>query len=360
MVIIVFFVILYGHRVTCLFHKALCTPLTEYIYRFPMLPQSPTGTGDSILFTGSNSVTKRCERFADFLQTRHHDTNDHRNKNKQWLFLIGESRGGSTYTYDTLNLHRQIDMIGGEPLFGFSNNVCNNNALFRDASKCTFDNWLQALYQNAYDKVPHFLTMSGTQTAILGTKINIEQIPPEFYSDFCDFLWCIRGSSVVLHVTRAASIASFLNYQAEVPERLYTANLRFTGDSVPQALTTPLTLDPELAADWVRQRDGLSQELFARLAFLSIQYTRVYYEQLHGEDFGDAHWRSLFGFLGVDASVSVADLRAKQHSRIRKGGLRTMNKTHGSIPCNQRIANWEEVRTALNGSLSVVACEMLS
>jgi hypothetical protein len=346
-----------------------------------MLPSS-LPKGESVLFTSSTeqqkyqSESQRCERFADF-QSRRRDSpqyssssskQDGNNNNKQILFLIGESRGGSTYTYDTLNLHTQIQMIGGEPLFEFSNQVCNNNPLLRDTTKCTFDHWLEALYANSFDRRPTFFSTNnqkkgGATTKILGTKINIEQIPPAFYSDVAEFFYCIRHSSVVVHVTRAASIASFLNYQSEVPERLYSADWRFTGNAVPQALPTPLTLDPHLAADWVNQRDGLSQELFARLAFgVRIKYMRVYYEHLGG-DFSDGYWKSLFAFLGVDASVSGKELRTKMllsKQQQNKADLRTLNKTHGSLPCYQRIANWDEVRTALNGSLSVLACEMFS
>jgi hypothetical protein len=166
-----------------------------------MLP-SALPKGESVLSTGSTeqqkhqSESQRCERFADFHSRRNYpqysssSSKDIINNNKQILFLIGESRGGSTYTYDTLNLHPQIQMIGGEPLFGFSNQVCNNNPLLRDTTKCTFDHWLEALYANSFDRRPTFFSANNQKkggATILGTKINIEQIPPEFYSDVAEF-----------------------------------------------------------------------------------------------------------------------------------------------------------------------------
>ena len=167
----------------------------------------------------------------------------------------------------------------------------------------------------------------------------------------------------MVHVSRAASIASFWNYQAEVAERIAGNEWRFTGDVVPQALNKPIALDAELAADWVHQRDGLSRELFSRLAFSSpsIRYIHLYYEHLHfGNDdvdrnaVAERHWNSLFAFLGVNTTLSIEEER---RAKKQQNGLRTITKTHGSIPCQDRIANWDEVKMALKGSLSIVACE---
>jgi hypothetical protein len=339
-------VVVYGHHVLCIFHKAFCTPLSEYIYRFPMLPMA----NDSVL-SNVDAIKDpiHCDRFKKYAETYP--------DGKQLLFLIGESRGGSTFTYDTLDLHSNIMMRGGEPLYSFANEVCNNNPILRDLEKCTFDNWLHALYDNSFYQHKSFFQTSDTQHKLFGTKINIEQIPSDFHSDLGEFLHCTRRTSVVVHVTRAASIASFLNYQAEVPERINSADLTFRGNKVPRPLNQPLKLDPHLAAEWVNQRDMLSREIFYRLAFsVSAKYTHFYYEQLHGE-FAEAHWNSLFGFLGLQP-ISITEERTKRASSIQ--GKRTANKTHGSIPCSQRIANWEEVKSALNGTLSALACEKAS
>lgn len=85
--------------------------------------------------------------------------------------------------------------------------------MLRDAEKCTFDAWLKALYENSMYKNPGFFEDNDNKAKILGTKINIEQIPTEFYPDLAAFFYCTRETSIVLQVTRAASIASFLNYQ---------------------------------------------------------------------------------------------------------------------------------------------------
>jgi hypothetical protein len=322
------------------------------------------------------------------------------------LFLIGESRGGSTYTYDTLNLHPSITMIGQEPLYTFSNTVCNNNELLRRINECTFENWLTHLYQHSYDKLllrvplPPPKSPNSRQRKsntinsindinsinIVGTKINIEQIPPEFYPDLSVYLSCLREQAVILHVTRASAIASFWNYQAEVPERLAEQNWRFTAESLPKGLETPLLeLDPELAAEWVHARDALSQDLFSLFSFgvvaqssqqssqhsYPLRYQRVYYEHLKDDIVGDDYWRSVFAFLGVDSSRSVQRMRRDYHYSQRqqrqKQQLRTHNKTHGATgtTCHQRIANWPEVKEALlggttGGSLSVLACEHYS
>lgn len=344
---IAFVVVVYGHHILCMFHKALCTPLSEYIYRFPMLP-----VGKESILSNAEVIKKPidCDRFQNYTEAYL--------GGKQLLFLIGESRGGSTFAYDTLSLHQNIMMRGAEPLYSFANEICNNNPILRDTETCTFENWLHTLYVNSFHQYKSFFQASDTQHRLLGTKVNIEQIPSEFYSDLSEFLYCTRHQSVVVHVTRAASIASFLNYQAEVPERINSADLNFIrGDRVPPPLDQPLKLDPHLAAQWVNQRDMLSRELSHHLAFgVSIKYIHFYYEQLHGE-FAEAHWKALFGFLGVEA-ISIAEERKKRESSMK--GKRTTNKTHGATPCSQRIANWDEVRSALNGTLSALACENVS
>ena len=331
-----------GHHISCLVHGALCTPFREYIARFPMLPKRRKDR----LSPSQSRLPHSCEKFQDFLTRQDHQS-------RRLLFLIGESRGGSTYTYDTLNLHPDIEMVGGEALFGFSNNVCNNNELLlRNHKNCTFNNWLGVLYQNAYNR-------RRQSKNLVGTKINIEQIPPEFYADFASYLACIRNSAVILHVTRASTIASFLNYQSEVPERIYGRNWDFHSNNLAKGLQTQLELDPELAAEWVHTRDELSQELFRTLAFgapLPLMYQRVYYEHLKDPLVGDRYWKSALAFLGVDSKVSVEELR--ESSKKKGGDRRTHNKTHGETPCNQRIANWEDVKAALGpDSLSSTACE---
>ena len=118
-----------------------------------------------------------------------------------------------------------------------------------------------------------------------------------------------------------------------------------------------MKLDPHLAADWVLQRDALSREIFQRLAFgLSIKFTHFYYEQLHGE-FAEMHWSSLFAFLGVPP-ISITEERSRRVHTMK--GIRTKEKTHGSIPCADRISNWKEVKEALNGTLSALVCETAS
>jgi hypothetical protein len=331
-----------GHHVTCRLNGALCTPFREYVNRFPMLPGRRK---DRVAL--SSPISHQCQRFEDFLTRHHHGS-------KRILLLMGESRGGSTYTYDTLNFHPEIDMIGQEALFSFSNNVCNNNVLLlRNHENCTFANWLEALYQNAYDR-------AGSSKHLVGTKINIEQIPPEFYEDLARYLACIRESAIILHVTRASAIASFLNYQAEPLERIQDVNFHFDSNNVAKGLETPLALDATLAAEWVHTRDGLSQDLFRTLGFnapLPLRYQRVYYEHLKDPIFGDDYWRSVFSFLGVDASIPASRLRDLP-SKQKVGNLRTHSKTHGSTPCFQRIANWKEVKQALGpDSLSSSVCE---
>ncbi|CAJ1958472.1 unnamed protein product [Cylindrotheca closterium] len=346
-IIIAALVVSYGHHVICVFNKAFCTPLSEYIYRFPMLPVPR----ESILNHPSDflSTPNNCARFEKYMKLCP--------KGKQLLFLFGESRGGSTYVYDSLDFSESIMMRGKEPLYHFSNEICNNNPMLRNAEKCTFDNWLNALYENSMYKHKGFFEDSKNKAKILGTKINIEQIPTEFYRDLGAFLHCTKETSIVLQVTRAASIASFLNYQAEVPERIRSIDLHFGGDKVPAPLGEPLKLDPHLAADWVQQRDSLSREIFQRLAFgLSIKFTHFYYEQLHGE-FAEMHWSSLFAFLGV-VPISIAEERSRRVHTMK--GIRTREKTHGSIRCADRISNWKEVKEALNGTLSALVCETAS
>lgn len=347
-VLLILLVIREGHHLTCQLHGALCTPFREYIVRFPKLPKY---LKDSAWEGQGLRVPHSCEPYEDFLK-------DHNHQFRRLLFLIGESRGGSTYSYDTLNLHPEIDMVGGEALFSFSNNVCNNNELLlRDHQKCTFHNWLEALYENAFDR-----KKVKSKKKIVGTKINIEQIPPEFYQDLSSYLACVRESVVLLHVSRASTIASFLNYQAEVPERLFARNFDFHSNNLAKGLETPLALDPELAAEWVKTRDALSQDLFRILAFgspLPLRYQRYYYEHLSDPVVGDHYWRSVFAFLGVDSNVSVQELRKSPMNQ--SGQLRTHNKTHGNVPCSQRIANWEDVKDALGPeSLSSIACESFS
>ena len=331
-----------GHHVTCRFHGALCTPFREYVNRFPMLPSRSTNDRPSI----SPPVSQSCKIFEDFL-TRHHQDS------KRILLLMGESRGGSTYTYDTLNLHPEIEMIGQEALFSFSNNVCNNNAILRDHENCSFENWLDALYRNAYDR-------ARSLKHLVGTKINIEQIPPEFYQDLAGYLACIRESAIILQVTRASAIASFFNYQAEPLERIHDGNFKFDSNSLAKSLETPLELDPEIAAEWVHTRDSLSHDLFRTLGFMAplpLRYQRVYYEHLKDPVFGDDYWRSVFAFLGVDARIPASKLRGNP-PKHNLGNLRTNSKTHGSAPCSQRIANWKEVKEALGqDSLSSSVCE---
>ena len=332
-----------GHHLTCRIHGALCTPFREYIVRFPMLPRRRSWDK----FAASRLKSQHsCQRFENFLSQHNHE-------NRRLLFLIGESRGGSTYSYDTLNLHPNVEMVGQEALFTFSNTICNNNELLlRNHKNCTFDNWLQALYENSYDR-------KKESKNLVGTKINIEQIPPEFYEDLASYLSCIRTSAVILHVSRASTIASFFNYQAEVPERLYAKNFDFDSNQLAKGLESQLELDAELAADWVHKRDALSQDLFRILSFGApqpLRYQRVYFEHLSDPDFGDFYWRSVFAFLGLNSRVSVKQLRQSQ--KKQKGQLRTYNKTHGDRLCHQRIANWDKVKKALGPeSLSSVACE---
>jgi len=115
--------------------------------------------------------------------------------------------------FDGMNATLTLLVVASKPLYHFSNEICNNNPMLRDAEKCTFDNWLNALYENSMYKHKGFFEDSENKAKILGTKINIEQIPTEFYPDLGAFLHCTKETSIVLQVTRAASIASFLNYQ---------------------------------------------------------------------------------------------------------------------------------------------------
>jgi hypothetical protein len=345
LIVIVILFVNEGHHLTCRLHGALCTPFREYVNRFPMLPSRRKD--HSSLFTVKPPISLSCKRFEDFVKKHHHAP-------LRILLLVGESRGGSTYTYDTLNFHPEITMIGQEALFSFSNNVCNNNELLlRDHENCTFANWLEALYRNAYDR-------AAASKQLVGTKVNIEQIPPEFYEDLASYLSCIRESAHILHVTRASAIASFLNYQAEPIERIHDANFNIDSNKLANGLETPLELDAELAANWVHTRDGLSQDLFRTLGFnapLPLRYQRVYYEHLKDPTIGDDYWRSVFAFLGVNASIPASTLRAQSIVNTNRN-LRTHTKTHGSTPCSQRIANWEEVKQALGPeSLSSTVCE---
>lgn len=103
-IIIAALVISYGHHVLCFFNKAFCTPLSEYIYRFPMLPVSR----ETVLNHPTDALRTpvNCARFEKYITLCP--------KGKQLLFLIGESRGGSTFTYDSLDLHSSIMMRGKE------------------------------------------------------------------------------------------------------------------------------------------------------------------------------------------------------------------------------------------------------
>lgn len=350
--VLVFLIVIFineGHHITCRIHGALCTPFREYLNRFPMLPRRPKDPSTP----NSPALPHSCERFKVFLSRHHSDPASHK---RRLLFLIGESRGGSTYTYDTLNFHPDVQMIGQEALFSFSNNVCNNNQLLRNHQNCTFDQWLETLYKNAYDRI----IVPSTPHGIVGTKINIEQIPPEFYHDLASYLACIQDSAIILHVTRASAIASFLNYQAEPIERIQDTNFDFDSNNLAKGLQRPLELDPQLAAEWVHTRDGLSQDLFRVLGFdspIPLRYQRVYYEHLKDPVVGDDYWRSVFAFLGVDTSHAASKLRA-QSPKNKSGNLRTHSKTHGNILCSHRIANWERVKEALGpASLSSIVCE---
>lgn len=102
--IIAALVVAYGHHLICVVNKAFCTPLSEYIYRFPMLPvprESVLDHPSDVMKTPIN-----CSRFEKYTKLCP--------KGKQLLFLIGESRGGSTFTYDSLDLHSNIMMRGKE------------------------------------------------------------------------------------------------------------------------------------------------------------------------------------------------------------------------------------------------------
>lgn len=155
----------------------------------------------------------------------------------------------------------------------------------------------------------------------------------------------------------SSSQSFFCQLQAEVPERIRSIDFHFGGDRVPAPLGEPLKLDPYLAADWVQQRDALSREIFQRLAFgLSLKFTHYYYEHLHGE-FAETYWNSLFAFLGVPP-ISVTEERSRRVHSMK--GIRTKEKTHGSKPCADRISNWNEVKRALNGTLSALVCEIAS
>lgn len=103
-IIIAALVVLYGHHVICVFNKAFCTPLSEYVYRFPMLP----APRESVLKHPSDALKTpiNCSKFEKYIKLCP--------RGKQLLFLIGESRGGSTFTYDSLDLHSSIMMRGKE------------------------------------------------------------------------------------------------------------------------------------------------------------------------------------------------------------------------------------------------------
>jgi hypothetical protein len=78
----------------------------------------------------------------------------------------------------------------------------------------------------------------------------------------------------------------------------------------------------------------------------AVAYYEVFYEQLQAKPGAVAHangyWRALLAFLGARNTQSV---RADTLQRMHPGTCRT------------KIKNWQEVRTALRGTVSGAACD---
>ena len=140
---------------------------------------------------------------------------------------------------------------------------------------------------------------------------------------------------------------SFWTQQAQVLDMVQLGEYkdRFKpGEDNPQALLNTnrkaITLDANKAREFV---DGIEshRELYRRLlAFVPhIRYYEVNYEDLKGPE-GNHHWRALLAFLNVGSEQMTDKLQ-----RVHPG------------TCGSKIANCEEVRKALKGTWSEIACD---
>jgi hypothetical protein len=312
------------HRFTCLFSIALCSPVWNWLSRVDRM-YVPTN-----FLLRDYSVEQNCDpkRYPP-----HPDLGD-----RSFGILLATPKSGSTWVETRLTTNPEI-YIGSEWMLEL-NRACKLRAF---SDPCTWADYAEQL-EKGIDMVAGQRKPGRVPPIILGFKVQYDHIPEEFRNDFAQWLNC--REAFVIHLVRGAAIESFWTQQAQLMDfaQLGEAKDRFAVNEKPDELLLsnhkPLYLDPPMARAFV---DGVEshRELYRRLLHFQprVKYIEVLYEDLTGA-FAQSHWDALNAFLGAGFRDSERDKLTRVHPGT----------------CGSKIANCREVREALKGTISELAC----
>lgn len=267
-------------------------------------------------------------------------------RNKRWSIQLASPKSGSTLLQQMLHAHADV-YFGRERLLDFYRR-CRVEA----EGHCGWSRTQQELERvfSQYEEEP--------RAKVVGFKIQYDHVPPALWPQFFQWLECNQVS--VIHLTRAAVVESFWTLQAEVLDNVQLGGEKANrlqignagGPAAEERLAKSLSsnrqaisLDPTTAASYVRAVERQRDAYRAGILFGSfhIPYIEVQYEKLIDSMFPNvakAEWKSICGFLDI---------------RVRESRSNTVKVHPGG--CKSKIQNWQEVRKALEGTTTAVACD---
>ena len=320
--IIIYVILNYSHYVTCAFHEAMCSPLTEWIKN--MHPLQSTMSDDEYHATLQQIWNEKDDKSICNISS-------FQNPCPQVVklgILISERNIG---VIEELNRLKSIH-INKEMLIKWHSNQCSMYSQYFEFSACDSQSLIKAVDAHYFDYFDEHSSICDGDSFFYFSTIEIEKIPPKLFKTLIDYVYC--HSLTLIQIKRQATIASFWDHQVEIIEHLRKRKGNQQIES--------LHLDPQIATRFVNTVDS-NAELFRKLIKLypkPIKHQVLEYEDFCGE-YAKDYWNMLFTFIGE----TVGELNSS--------ALQT------SCSCRESISNWNAIKPLLNGTDSYFACRLL-
>lgn len=336
------------HKVTCLFFVHMCSPISLSrmarvalnLDRMPTSARSRSAEAALQQYAGDRALPE-CKPVRQGVD----------DKEPQWVILLASPKSGSTFVQQMLNSHQAI-LFGRERILD-AYRECRTRA----EGRCSWDET-----QGSLESVFMEYRAKGWYPTkqVVGFKVQYEHIPAELRPEFAAWLEC--NNVTVLHLNRGAVVESFWTMQAQVLDAMQLKGdeekLQVTGEKGLDVKVEDLDsnkesipLDPSKASEYVRAVEADRADYRQLLVHgpHRVAYQELYYEHItknRGDEVGEAEWAAVLAFLGLEGELG------NQVIRLHSDSIRVHPGT-----CAEKISNWEQVRKALEGTDTLVACD---
>eukprot|EP01083_Nonionella_stella_P010661 30321_1 len=359
LLIVVYLILFHAYHIGCILFAAdnngirarhVCEPWINAIYSFIEIPKPMSSNQELHANRQEIMNTFVCSNYPQIIAVDGmHDLNI------EFVILLSQRRGGSNFALSSLSQHPQIT-TGHEVTMRWFHFHCTQFVFDKD-SKCKSLAMLSILNQWFVDQLSAYTadhTHPSDQKQIFLVKLQIEQLWSAHYRDFVHYISC--NNITVIHYIRSAIIASYLSHSVDSIERIQTGNIlkilsRPRKDKKAKKrkhLDSALVIDVSSAKEYVIGLETLHHQMQLLIQQCNIKYQRFLYENFIDRRHQNYYWNALQSFLGIDTfingSMSTQTWMVREHQK----------------PCFKRIANWNQIKHALNGSNSVYACQMIN